>query len=450
MGGYLLLELALVLAISTFLLIGQFNKTTVAIEEANAVATAQYLQKLQSGVNKYYQRNVRGLKRSDAIPGFADPLRPTTAELITSGDLDPGFPEKSPLGLVFRNTLTRTGTCPASDDCRISGWAYSTLGFRDAEGGFRFDTLTSVLTYIGLDAGMALPESPELLTMLGGSTAPNPAGAVAGIVGIRIGEGSGLLPSLSQYYTLDGERPLTGSMNVNNNDINGVNNIQIGGTAVTNDLEVLGDTRLNATGTPGTACVGESVIRRNTNGAGLVVCHASIWQRVGDVVPGIEDGGPCTQSGMVGSDSTGVSFVCNGSYWSSLNTTANPGENCTPNGKTATSVGNREELVCKNGVYVRLANLLSRNIEVGRQIIADGTVVPKPTCDAGGAPAYSFHLTQSIVDVSVNPPRQAMFVSATDIGASWRINLKLKDHANTEYSANPYSITAVMKLECAY
>lgn len=449
-GGYLLLELALVLAISTILLSGQFNQITAAVDEGNAVGTAQYLVKLQGGVNKYYQRNDRELKRGDPITGFANPLQPTVPELVASRDLEAGFPARSPLGLVFRSVLNRTGTCPSGPDCKIAGWSYSTGGYVDGEGRLRNDVLTSSIAYIGMDAGMSMPESPALLTSIGGGTVANPAGAVAGTLGIRIGDGSGLLPLLTQYYKLNGERPLAGSMNVNNYDINAVNNLQVTGTTTTADLEVRGDTRMTSTGTPGAACATAGTVRRNSNGAGLVVCFSNVWQLVGNVVPGIADGGTCADAGMVGSNSTGAAFLCNGSYWSSLNVTANAGAACAPAGKTATAISNREELICKNGVFVRLANLLNRNVEVSRQLVADGTPVDKPVCDEGGTPAYSFHLTQTIVDVAVTPPRQAMFVSATDTGSRWTVNLKLKDHTGAEFSANTYSITAVMKLECAY
>lgn len=446
----MLLELALVLAISTILLAGQLNKITAAVDEGNAVASAQYLQKLQGGINAYYQRNDRELKRGDPVTGFANPLQPTIPELIAAGDLDASFPLRSPLDLVFRNVLNRTGSCPAGPDCKISGWSFSTAGYVDAEGRLRNDVLTSAVAYIGMDAGMSLPESPALMTRIGGGTAPNPAGAIAGTLGVQTGDGTGLLPQLSQYYKLNGERALTGSMNVNNYDINSVGNLQVTGTTTTEDLEVQGEARMLGTGTPGAACTTPAAVRRNTNGAGLVVCFSNTWQLVGNVVPGIADGETCSDAGMVGSSATGVAFMCNGSYWSSLNVTANPGEACAPAGKTATAIGNREELVCKNGRFVRLANLLSKNVEVSRQLVSDGTTVPKPMCDVGGTAAYSFHLTQTIVDVAVTPPRQAMFVSATDTGPSWTVHVKLKDHTNAEFSANAYSITAVMKLECSY
>lgn len=440
-SGYLLLELALVLAISTFLLTGQINQIITAVDEGNSVSTAKYLQGLQGGINKYHQDNDVALKTAGAtITGFSDPLRPTVAELLARGYLEAGFPARSPLGLTFQNNLVRSGACPEGPDCRVSGFATSTTPYRDGDGQLRIDTLTSAVTYIGLDAGMSLPESPALLTSIGGATVANPSGSVAGLLAIRIGHGSGLLPLLTQYYKLDGSRPLAGAMNANSYDIKAVRN-----------LEVKGDTTLIGTGaTAGSSCNVDMAVRRNVNGNGLVICSTGSWQMVGNVVTGIADGEACSAAGQLGSNATGAGFVCNGAYWTSVNTAAAIGDSCAPAGRTATAIVNREQLVCTNGQFVRLANLLSRQVERSRLLVTDGSVVAKPNCETGGTPSYSFLLTQTVVDVSVAPPRQAMYIAATDNTSTWGVKIKVKTHAGAEVTANNYSVSAVMKLECAY
>lgn len=453
-GGYLMLELALVLAISTILLTGQINQIITAVDEGNAVSTAKYLQVLQGGVNKFHQDNEVALKTAGTtITGFANPLQPTIPELLAGGYLEAGFPVRSPLGLSFQSRLVRSGACPAGPDCRVSGFATSTTPYRDGDGRLRLDILTSAVTYVGLDAGMSLPESPALLTSVGGATVANPAGAVAGTLAIRLGHGSGLLPLLTQYYKLDGSRPLAGAMNANSNDINAIRNLEVTGRTTTANLTVTGDTTLTgAGGVAGAACTVNMAVRRNANDNGLVICSNSRWQLIGNVVTGIADGQPCTAAGQLGSNATGAGFVCNGSYWTSVNATANVDDTCAPTGRMATAIINREQLVCSNGRYVRLANLLSRQVEVSRLLVSDGTVVPKPTCETGGVASYSFHLTQTVVDVSVAPPRQAMYIAATDNAAAktWTVRIKVKTHAGAEVTASNYSVTAVMKLECAY
>jgi type II secretory pathway pseudopilin PulG len=453
-GGFVLLELALALAISTILLTSQFSQITRAIDEGNATATGEYMVELQDAVNRYVQTNVIALKNGTTVSGFNTALKPTVAELLTAGILPVGFSTTSPLQLSFVNTLTRSAICsttPSDPNCVITGITYSTGGYKDLSGQIRSDILSVAVAKIGVDGSMSMQETPNLLTSMGGATQPNPAGSAAGVLAIRTGSGSGLLALLSQYYKLDGSSALTGAMNANNNDVTGVKNLIGNGNTQTTNLTVLGDTTLSgAGGTPGTACSVDQSVRRNSNGTGLVLCSAGAWQLVGNVVTGIADGGACSSAGMVGSNSTGVSFVCNGSYWSTLNVTANPGDACAPAGRMATSIGTREQLVCKNGAYVKLVNLIAKSIEVSRQLVSDGTTVNKPACDVGGTAAYSFQMSQTVVDVSVTPPRQAMYIAATDNGPSWTVAVKLKDSTGAVFSANAYSITAVMKLECSY
>lgn len=450
--GVMLLELALVLAIGTILLAGQINQIITAVDEANAVATAQYLQKLQGGVNKYHQDNDVALKTAGTtITGFSNPLQPTIPELLAGEYLEAGFPIRSPLGLSFQNTLVRSGNCPDGANCRVSGFSTSTTPFRDGEGNLRIDTLTSAVTYIGLDASMSLPESPALLTSIGGAAVANPGGPVAGLLAIRIGHGSGLLPLLTQYYKLDGSRPLAGSMNANSNDIKGIRDLEVQRRLTAQDITVNGAINMTGEGVePGATCGSDPIVRKVKSGTALAICSSGTWQLVGNAVAGAVDGQPCSTAGRLGTNATGEGFICNGAYWTSANTTAAAGDNCTPAGRMATAVSNREQLVCSNGKFVRLANLLSRQVERSRLLVTDGAVVTKPICETGGTASYSFLLTQTVVDVSVTPPRQAMYIAASDNGLTWSIKIKVKTHAGAEVTANNYSVSAVMKLECAY
>lgn len=451
-GGYLLLELGLVLIISTIMLAGQVNQIMTAVDEGNAISTAKYLQLLQGGLNKYQQMNDVALKTNGAtITGFDNPMQPRIDELITKNYLEQGFPERTALGLTFQTTLTRTGACPSGPDCNVSGFAISTLPYRDNEGNLRMDTLSSAVQYIGPEAGMSLPESPAVLTSVGGASVANPSGAVAGLLAIRVGSGSGLLPLLAQYYKLDGSKALTGSMQANDNDINGVKNIAVTSKATLKNVEVQDLMTLSgAGGGPGSACGADGSVRKTVAGDGLVICKGGTWQLIGNVVNGVGDGLPCSSGGQIGTSSTGVGFVCNGSYWTTLNNTALKLDTCAPAGRMATAIDTREQLVCSNGRYVSLAKLLAKQVEMSRLLVVDGTVVNKPACEQGGTGSYSFHLTQTVVDVAVTPPRQAMYIAADDNGGSWSVKIRVKDNSGTEVSASNYSISAVMKLECAY
>lgn len=446
-----MMELGLVLIVSTILLTGSFSKIIDTSNELNSDSTADYLKnQVQSGVNRYIEENLVALKSGNVVNGFPVPLQPTLAQLKATGNyIDSTVANSSALGLSFAVQLARQGTCPSGPDCVITGTVYSTSGYKDAGGQVRMDVLGKAFATIGNDAAMSYPEAPAQLRFQGGQTLANPAGSVAGVLAIRVGNGSGLTGLLNPYYRLDGSKKLTGPMDANGQDIKSVNDLTVNGQAVVNTLNVIGNTKLDAASTPGTACPIDGSLQRNSNGTGLVVCSSGSWQQVGNVVAGIGEGVSCSSPGLLGSNSTGISYVCNGSVWSSVNTTAALNSSCAPDGRLAMTVA-KEQLVCKNGTYVKLLSLLNKRVEVARVLVTDGATVAKPSCDAGGTEAYSFQLTQTVVDVSVTPPRQAMYVAAVDNGATWTVKIKVKDNTGAEFTANNYSVSAVMKVECGY
>lgn len=455
--GYLLIELGLVLIVSTILLSSQFSQILKGIEEMDAKSTAEYAKEVQSGVNRYIEENLEAIKTNTASTSFPAPLEPTFAQLQAAPAkyIDPRLGPTSALGLRFNVSLTRDAACTVSANdpaCTVTGTAFSTTAYRDAGGQVRMDVLGVAMNAIGKDGAMSFPENAGQLRFQGGTTMVNPVANTAGILAIRVGNHSGITALLNPYYRHDGTKPLTGRMNANQQDIIDVKNLEVTGRTTAGELFVKTDLNLESTASLGTACTAaqERSVRRNAAGVGLALCSGGTWQQVGNVVAGISEGGTCSSAGQIGSNATGVSYICNGSVWSSVNTTAALNGACAPDGRLAMAV-DRVQLVCKNGRYVRLMNLLNRSVDVSRVLVTDGLPVNKPTnCESGGTPAYSFQMTQTIVDVAVTPPRQAMYVSATDNGSTWTVNIRLRDHTGAEFSANPYSISAVMKLECHY
>jgi type II secretory pathway pseudopilin PulG len=453
--GYLLVELGLVLIVSTMLLAGQFSKIMDAVNQLNADSTASYLKEVQGGVNRYIEENLQALKTGNAVgPAFPTPLQPTIAQLQNPAFkyVDARLFATSALDLPFNIVLTRDAACTTSADapaCVISGVVHSTTAYQQ-EGQVRSDILATAVSAIGKDGAMSYAEAPAVLRFQGGTTMPNPVANTPGILAIRVGNHSGLTSLLAPYYRLDGTKKLTGSMDAGGFDIKQVKDLEVTSTTTTNNISISGNARLLPLAAPGSACSADSSVARNNMGTGLVVCAGTTWYPVGIAVAGVADGAACSAAGQLGTNTAGAGFICNGSYWSSVNTTAEAGDVCAPAGRMATRISNREQLVCSNGRFVRLANLLSRQVEIMRILVKDGDTFAKPPCETGGTPSYSFHLTQTVVDVSVTPPRQAMYIAATDNGASWGIRIKVKDNTGAEVTANNYSITAVMKLECAY
>lgn len=444
------MELGLVLVISTVLLAGTFSKIVAAVDDLNAASTAEYLKEFQGSVNRYIEENSQALKSGNVITGFSVPLQPSIAQLKATGNyLDTSFSSMSALGLSFAVKLATQGACPGGPDCVITGTVYSTVGYKDASGQVHIDVLAKAYSMLGPDGAMSYPEAPSLLRYQGGQTVTNPAGNISGALAIRVGNGSGLSSLLSPYYRLDGSKKLTGAMDANNNDVNNIRSLQAE-TINAKTVNVSGALGMMGAGaTPGEACGTEPIVRKTTAGTAMAICSGGTWQQIGSVVSGIGEGVTCSSLGQLGSNAAGVSYICNGSIWSSLNNSASLNSSCAPDGRLAVTVS-KEQLICKKGSYVRLMNLLNKSVEISRVLVTDGAVVSKPSCEAGGIAAYSFHITQTVVDVSVTPPRQAMFINTTDNGNSWSIKIKVKDHTSTEFSANSYSVSAVMKLECSY
>lgn len=455
MAGYLMIELALFLVVTTIIAAAQVSKIQEALENALAEGTGQYMVELQSAVNRYQSENDEKLKTGAAITGFTVPLRPTINELITAKYLPAGFGPVSPLGLTFVNVLTPDG-CPGVS-CVVNGVTYSTTGYRDVGNIVRSDLLGIAVAKIGIDGGQSMADTPGLITGYASSySIPNPSGATVGILAIRTGANSGLNSLLSQFYKLDGSRKLTGTMDANSNDIRNIKDLLSTGVLTMNDGVVNGSVMLNGSSAAGSACVAGDTgkIKKSATGDGLVICNSGLWEQVGSAVSGISAGAACSTLNLLGTSATGVAFICNGSFWTSLSKFASAGDACAPSGTTATSSATNEELVCRNGQFVRMSSLLPKNVQVGAHFsVRDGDVVNKPTCDVGGIPNYSLALSQSGVDVSIAPPYQATYVAAVNNGASWTILLRLKRSpadGGGEVSGTPYGLSAVMTLECTY
>ncbi|MBC3871449.1 hypothetical protein [Undibacterium oligocarboniphilum] len=463
--GYFLIDLGLALLLATYLLSTQFSQLSQSITKSMATATGQYMVALQTGLNRYYLTNNAAIQAGSGVAGFVNPLKPTTQELRTAGFLDSGFGLISPLGLQFVHEFKITGgPCPPNPSCTVNGLSHSSTPYTDSAGSIRNDVLSQVVSTIGNDGSQSMAGSGGAMTGYA-SNYSYPAAlysTVEGAVGIRIGDNSGIGSLLSQFYKLDGSRKLAGPMDANGNNILNINDLSSAGTATLNNTVINGNAVINGSlmlpgpAAAGSACVAgdNGKLKTNANGSGLVICNGSQWMRVGDAVTGISAGSACSVGNQIGTDANGIAFVCNGSFWYSLSNFASLGNACSPAGRTATSLTTNEQLICKNGQYIRLTSLLNANVQTGNHIaVQDGSIVQKPTCDLGGVPNYSLVLTQSAVDVSITPPYQATYVAAQNNGSSWTVLLRLQKSAadgGGTVSGNNYGLSAVMTVECSY
>lgn len=475
-----MIEMALYLAISMILMASTIAKVNQDLESSLSVGTGQYLTSLQSGVNKYVLDNASSLTSNPLPSSFTKNgvtfsgthiLQPTIADLTNANYLPIGFGNASPLGLSFGITLVQTGTCPGAG-CNVTGFGISTAPYNDATGALRTDVLSDALRTVGIDAGMSYADAPGTLRGYGGSwTAPNPTGD-AGRLAIRVGSDSGIAALLAQFYKTDGTRPLAGTMDAANNDISNVKdltaqNIQISNTATIQDAKIAGNTFMNGVATAGSACLVSELnaVRRNANQTGLVVCGNGLWQTVGNAIAGISAGSACSLTGQLGTNESGVAYICNGSTFGSLLPfKAAPGAACAQPGTTAISTVGSEQLVCKGSpaVYQKLTDLLGKTVEYDRLNVQDKNIVVFPPCAAGGVPGYSFDTRQSLTDMGIVPPRQLLVYGANLIAGGWTISIKLKNDVGSYFGTGPvkdvgdpspnapYNLTAVLRRECTY
>lgn len=325
---------------------------------------------------------------------------PTMAEMVALGILPPNFSPKALNGDgLYHVALTKSPTGCVTPDCNIEGlvWIdspFRTNAFVDPK------RVGLAMREIGPDSAATALETPLVLSGFGGKWATgNPvAPAVGGILGVRAGYSS---EAWAAYLRLDGSRWMKGNLNVG----------------------------------------AHSVVNANQ--------FVSVQKNTGDV---------CTDSGALGSGTIGgkgVAMVCQNGTWQPTKEMGNPGDACAPEGKTAASIADNEGLVCKLGKYVRLVSLIPKAIQRSSVIVSDGTSVIKPVCDVGGVPTFSFNVTEVSVDVTVAPPKQGMYVSATDTGAGWLVKLVLRDNIGNEVSGNGYganggNLSAIMNKECTY
>lgn len=421
-----------------------WNRNMVArqMEETNAAA-AQHGLLIQDGVNKFINDNrlLFITTASPAIEGFATPLEPTLLELQASPAANPylpaGYNIANQLGMTYTVTLSRlpTGCTPSVNCTDVTGMVSTTAALVDPTTGTA-DTarVGNLAKKIGLDAAFSAVGSGTLLGGAAGDwTETNPRGNVPGILAMRVGYGSVSYNNLDFLLPRDGSRPMTGNLAMGGNNITGLANLNATGNLAT--------TAGNITTTTGNVVTTSGSLTA-TNGA----VNADFLVPDAQVV-----GNACASNGAVASNATGVVLVCRDGFWRvSSGNVAVAGGVCSPNGSLATSTATEEALICRGGLYMSLENAVGKYVEISRQSVTDGSVVTKPTCDVGGTATFRFGMVQTAVDVSTTPPKQVTLLTATSGASSWTVSYKLKTDDGTLSSANSYSLSAIMYLECKY
>ena len=253
--GFTLLELLIVIAISTIIAIAAAPAVVWKIEEAGMEATGVYMNILKSSLEKYNITNHDALVTGLPVTGFATPLAPTVDELIAAKYISsPSFPNYTPQRVPVKTQIVLQ-SCPGPN-CRLFGIGYTTkaqtyVGTTD----IRYDLVASYLASPGAaGAGAASQQGSEGVLRSSSFTVPNPVpGTPGGIIAIGTYLDEGIYanfvrlqdtrdPDLRGGMTLTGLLPDGNTLDVNGN------------VKVTGKTDFLDDVTMTDAGS-GTVCV---------------------------------------------------------------------------------------------------------------------------------------------------------------------------------------------------
>jgi hypothetical protein len=350
-------------------------------------------------IHEYTRKYRLALQTGVAIPGVANPLQPTVVELQSLNVLASTY--STTLNYVGGSPVYRVERLPTGCVgllCDLSYLFTTALPLRNAKGTVSEGILSYAARRIGGTAGYTDFAAPGTFTGTGGWTAPNPNGAVAGILGVYqtysasgdanfLTVGDARDPGFTGGATITGGTTsvaglaVTGTAAVstaltvgNCVDINGVNgragfgclnkdSLPAGytGGVVSPDVVVsrnllVSDNRAGFTGNNtnyalATANDGSGQAALSTSGR---VAGDRLVPR-GSYTPGT----PCAAADEAAIARNAIatgSVSCVGGTWRAQFTYATAGAPCSPNGSMATAPTG-EKLICINGSYVSMDNL---------------------------------------------------------------------------------------------
>ncbi|MFC5511101.1 hypothetical protein ACFPOU_08170 [Massilia jejuensis] len=450
--------LVLVAATGAMLLVWNRVQVARSMDETDT-SVAKHGVLIQAGVNKYINDNRLTFLNSaaPAITGFSAPFAPTMRELQASPADNPYIPSgynlANQLGMTYTVNLSLlpAGCTPNVNCTDVTGTVVSVAPLLDpttnpamADG----KRVGNIANKIGIDAASSKVGAGTLLTGPAGDWAlTNPRGNVPGILAMRVGYGSVASNGLDHLLPRDGSRPMAGTLRLGGNPIADASTI-----AATSHISTTGG---NITTNTGSITTTSGSI--TTSSGSITTASGNITATNGKVsgtyfAPGVQTpGASCTDLRAIGTAANGAVLVCRGNAWrANVGPFAEKGDACTRPGQLATTWTTDEAVMCRGTTYVSLANQIGKYVEISRQSVVDGSVVPHATCDVGGTPTFRFGMVQTAVDVSSAPPKQVTNLTAIANANSWTVSYKLRDDMGNQTSANVYNLQALMYLECKY
>lgn len=191
-AGYLLVEVAIALALSGILLTYKIKEASVALIDDVSKAQGQQVKTLGDALNNYavtYHAQVIG---NTPVAGIAAVRTPTVAELITKGFLPSNFSTTAYNGSGFLVSLSESpsGCTLESASCQVTGYASLAAPF-NINGAFSPRAVGGALLAMGADGGVSMLSGATIVGINNGWSMANPvAGQPKGILAVRVGAGA--------------------------------------------------------------------------------------------------------------------------------------------------------------------------------------------------------------------------------------------------------------------
>ena len=156
-------------------------------------------------------------------------------------------------------------------------------------------------------------------------------------------------------------------------------------------------------------------------------------------------GDECAQEGAIASGASGVLFCSQGIFQEVLPLGA-PGDVCRAPGTIAKDKTTLEALFCKNGVLIRLSNVLAKSVTQSTVRVTDGMRLVKPACDAGGVASFAVATSSDHPLVYERTVRS----TATASGNAWVFHVRDSSGTDGAGQGGVEKPSDVLEIACVY
>lgn len=274
--GFSLLELILVLSVGSIMAFIKFQDMKNNQENMMADTVGNQIKQIGEAVNRYISIHYDKLSTLSSSSSQSSDPGPRTCSsngceityqtLVNEGFLPVGYTGVNMQKSSYKIVLKRAGIAP---NFVINGLITTTSPWLEGRK-YRYDLLGKAMQVAGIDSGMT--QSAALVSGLQGAWTETSSAfnniTAAGLLAYRVGYDSSMY---SVYLRRDGTLPMTGNLNMANQDINNARNITAAGTTTTNILHSTGDTNIGVNLNVGGNAQVNGVINSNNTVSGTTI-----------------------------------------------------------------------------------------------------------------------------------------------------------------------------------